>query len=199
MGKLKDNQKGFGAVEAVLVLVIVILIGVVGYMVYRNHHKTTTASVATTSSKSTNTASNKTSSSSTTPASSTQYMTISEWGVRLPLSSGITGITYKTRTSGDVQSADITVPNSQCTPMATIYRGSASDTDPTTQGFDGGGSTFQANNDKQLGGYYYSFMTGNASTCFSGEQMVSGTADGVQTEAVYSQLKTAFTNMSATN
>lgn len=40
MGKLQKNQDGFGAVEAVLVLVIVILIGVVGWMVYKNHHKT---------------------------------------------------------------------------------------------------------------------------------------------------------------
>lgn len=50
MGKLKYNEKGFGVVEAVLVLIIVVLIGVVGYMVYHNHNKTKTASVATTSS-----------------------------------------------------------------------------------------------------------------------------------------------------
>lgn len=41
MGKIQKNQQGFGAVEAVLVLVIVILIGVVGWMVYKNHNKTT--------------------------------------------------------------------------------------------------------------------------------------------------------------
>ncbi|HET8991571.1 MAG TPA: hypothetical protein VFN31_00865 [Candidatus Saccharimonadales bacterium] len=46
MGKLKNNQKGFSAVEATLILVIVILIGIVGYMVYKNHHNTTKASVS---------------------------------------------------------------------------------------------------------------------------------------------------------
>jgi hypothetical protein len=47
MGKIRKNETGFSAVEIVLVLVIVGLIGVVGYMVYKNQHKTT-APVATT-------------------------------------------------------------------------------------------------------------------------------------------------------
>ncbi len=41
MSKLRRNEAGFSAVEVVLVLVIVALIGVVGYMVYKNHNKTT--------------------------------------------------------------------------------------------------------------------------------------------------------------
>lgn len=49
MGKLKNNQEGFSAVEAALVLVIVVLIGVVGFMVYKNHSKTTTDSTAASS------------------------------------------------------------------------------------------------------------------------------------------------------
>lgn len=41
MGKLRKNQSGFSAVEIVLVLVIVGLIGGVGFMVYNNHNKKT--------------------------------------------------------------------------------------------------------------------------------------------------------------
>jgi Tfp pilus assembly major pilin PilA len=52
VGKLKNNQQGFSAVEAVMSLVIVALIIVVGFMVYKNHHKPTVASVSTTASKS---------------------------------------------------------------------------------------------------------------------------------------------------
>lgn len=37
---MKRNENGFSAVEVVLVLVIVGLIGVVGFMVYKNHNKT---------------------------------------------------------------------------------------------------------------------------------------------------------------
>lgn len=40
MGSFKKNEKGFGAVEAVLIIVIIVLIGAVGYLVYKNHHKT---------------------------------------------------------------------------------------------------------------------------------------------------------------
>ncbi len=39
MLKLKNNDDGFSAVELVMVIVIVGLIGVVGWMVYKNHHK----------------------------------------------------------------------------------------------------------------------------------------------------------------
>ena len=48
MGKLRNNQSGFGAVEGILVLVIVVLIGVVGFMVYKNHNKTKPTPVAST-------------------------------------------------------------------------------------------------------------------------------------------------------
>lgn len=33
MGKLRNNEKGFGAVEGLLIVAVVVLIGVVGYMV----------------------------------------------------------------------------------------------------------------------------------------------------------------------
>ncbi|HVC36235.1 MAG TPA: hypothetical protein VNE40_02210 [Candidatus Dormibacteraeota bacterium] len=50
MGKLKNNQSGFSAVEIVLVLAVVVLIGVVGWLVYRNHHKINTTAITTTTS-----------------------------------------------------------------------------------------------------------------------------------------------------
>lgn len=39
---MKRNQKGFSAIELIIVLAIAALIGVVGFMVYRNHHKIST-------------------------------------------------------------------------------------------------------------------------------------------------------------
>jgi prepilin-type N-terminal cleavage/methylation domain-containing protein len=47
VGKLQNDQKGFSAVEVILVLVIVALIGTVGFMVY-NNHKTKTMPIAST-------------------------------------------------------------------------------------------------------------------------------------------------------
>ena len=49
MGKLQD-QKGFSAVELLLVLAVVVVIGVVGLLVYSKHNKTKTVSATTTSS-----------------------------------------------------------------------------------------------------------------------------------------------------
>ena len=40
MKRLQKNQAGIGAVTTILVVVIVALIGVAGWLVYKNHHKT---------------------------------------------------------------------------------------------------------------------------------------------------------------
>src|SRR5437868_411351 len=41
MGKLRRNETGFGIVEALLILIIVGLVGIVGWLAYRSHHETT--------------------------------------------------------------------------------------------------------------------------------------------------------------
>ena len=85
MQKLKNNEKGFGTVEAILLVVIVILIGAVGYLVYKNHHNVTTKVVTVTK---TVTSPSKATSNNKTPAQ--QYLTITAWGVRIPQPSGDT-------------------------------------------------------------------------------------------------------------
>lgn len=50
MSKLNKNEQGFGAVEAILVLVIGVLIGVVGWFAWHNHNKTTPTTTTTTTS-----------------------------------------------------------------------------------------------------------------------------------------------------
>jgi hypothetical protein len=48
MGKVRNNQSGFGALEIVVVLVIIGIIGVMGFMVYKNQNQANPAkSVAT--------------------------------------------------------------------------------------------------------------------------------------------------------
>lgn len=53
--KILKNQQGFGAVETILVLIIVILIGVAGWLVYDNHHKQPPPPAKTSTSKATTT------------------------------------------------------------------------------------------------------------------------------------------------
>jgi Tfp pilus assembly major pilin PilA len=50
VGKLKYNQKGFTAVEGLLIVLILVVIGAVGYMVYHNEHKTKIVNATSTSS-----------------------------------------------------------------------------------------------------------------------------------------------------
>jgi uncharacterized protein (UPF0333 family) len=80
MNKIYKNQKGFTAVEGLLIVLILVVIGAVGYMVYHNNHKFKTVSVSTT-------ANNKPALSTKTTTKPTQkYITISAWGVRVPYS-----------------------------------------------------------------------------------------------------------------
>jgi len=48
MGKLNKNEQGFGAIEGIIIVAVVVLLGVVGYMVYKNHNKTTPTATTTT-------------------------------------------------------------------------------------------------------------------------------------------------------
>lgn len=45
MKRLKGNQTGFGALVPILIIIIIGLIGAVGWLVYQNQHKTTTKAV----------------------------------------------------------------------------------------------------------------------------------------------------------
>jgi hypothetical protein len=41
MKSLNKNEQGFGTVEIIMLVVIIVLIGTVGYLVYKNHHQPT--------------------------------------------------------------------------------------------------------------------------------------------------------------
>jgi prepilin-type N-terminal cleavage/methylation domain-containing protein len=88
MNRISKNQKGFTAVEVLLVILILVVIGAVGYMVYHNdHHKNVTANVKATSATKPVVTNSK-------PASSTQYLKITQLGIELPLSSTISDLSY---------------------------------------------------------------------------------------------------------
>ncbi len=97
MGKLRNNEKGFGTVEIILIVVIVALIGVVGWFVYKNHNKTTSTSTTTA-----NTTTTKPTTQTSTPTPTTtnkpseaDSLTVKEWGVKVPLSKDISDLTYE--------------------------------------------------------------------------------------------------------
>jgi archaellum component FlaF (FlaF/FlaG flagellin family) len=81
MNKLITKNNGFTAVEGLLIVLILLVIGGIGYMVYHNDHKNKTVAESNTSK--TSTTPKATSKANTTTQ---KYITISEWGVRVPYS-----------------------------------------------------------------------------------------------------------------
>lgn len=96
---MRKNEKGFGMVEVLLIIVIAALIGVVGFMIYRNQHKAKTPSVAT--SQTTTTQATKTITAAPTD-SNTGYLVVKEWGLRFKVPTGLADVQYKifNKTSG---------------------------------------------------------------------------------------------------
>jgi len=171
--KNKLNQRGFGVIELLIILVIVIGVGVAGYLVYKNHHKTTPATPITSSSNN----------SSTTNAS---YLKINGWGVQMPtVTSGpytvefpanaygqqnpepaadivgtnnVTSDALKVMVSGMTASENICLQDKGLQTLADIYR----DTSATPQDLSG----FTTLTSKHVGGYYYFLSVGIPSkTC----------------------------------
>lgn len=107
MGKLRNNQKGFTAVEVLLVILILVVLGAVGYMVYHNDHETKTVNTADTSSNkpatTAKTSTSTTSSSSQSSATSaTTVFKIPELGIEVTVPNSIKDIVYKVNSSGTV-------------------------------------------------------------------------------------------------
>jgi hypothetical protein len=155
MGKLHKSQSGFGGVEALLFLVIIGIIGFTGWYVWNSKA---------------NTDKNLTAVSSTTPivkksttptastADATSYLTIKEWGVKIPVSNGLKGLTYSFKAYDDgTQIVGFTFPslkNTECNDdqsVGALVRFTASDIDPLS----GDKLTSENPGVKQIGTYYY--------------------------------------------
>jgi Tfp pilus assembly protein PilV len=102
MGKLQNNQSGFGIVEVLLLIVLVAMIGGAGYYVYAAQQKTksTLDSAAISQSEpqkaaKKSTAATQSVTTTTSPnASATKYLNVAELGIRIKLASNIQDAYY---------------------------------------------------------------------------------------------------------
>lgn len=85
MDEQSKREAGVSIVKLVLLLVVVVSVGAVGWYVYNLHH-TTTAKSDTISSTAKPVTSSPTTKATAYSRSSTDYLTIKEWGVRVPYS-----------------------------------------------------------------------------------------------------------------
>lgn len=102
---MKSTQKGFSAVEAVLIIVIVGIIGFAGWFVW-NSQKQTNETLDNTGKASnavitTEKATDATGDSSTTQGA-VKYVDINEWGVKIPLAENIKAVSYTYDTSKSI-------------------------------------------------------------------------------------------------
>ncbi len=169
MGR-QGRQAGFSPVEVLIVIAAVAVIGAAGWFVYQ--HNRTKATNAAGGTQTTNQTSNQQTTSTTPPAPTVTYLTIKEWGVRLPLSDSIKDAYYvvpdgiskdadglPSGISLSVSSLDTACgklnsgPTGQDNSLAGIIRVLPTDTDPVsgklyTQLYPGGPT---------INGYYYAF------------------------------------------
>jgi type II secretory pathway pseudopilin PulG len=83
----RSKQAGFSIVEAVLGVAVLGILGAAGWFVYQHNQPKPTDAAATT-----NQSANQ--QTTTTPAPTVAYLTINEWGVKLPLSDTIKDAYY---------------------------------------------------------------------------------------------------------
>ncbi len=79
-----NKQAGFSIVEAVLALVIVGALATIGVFVYQHNQTKVTDAAPNTNQQPSN----------TSPAPTTTYLTIKEWGIKLPINASITDAYY---------------------------------------------------------------------------------------------------------
>jgi Tfp pilus assembly protein PilV len=88
MSHTPTNQKGFAALEALLIAIILAIIGGTGYYVYQANNKSTDTQNA--AQVAANSAVKHKKGAAKKPAAAQQYLTIKEWGVRGKLDSSVT-------------------------------------------------------------------------------------------------------------
>lgn len=183
----RTNQSGFGTIEIVLVLAVVAVLAVTGLVVYQHHTSTSAKITAAANSPSTTTQPKSTP--TTQPAqTATQYLTITEWGVKLPLSSTIQDAYYTVKGSNTCADGlpnttwlgltslnssgcniDNTGPSSTASPIGSIIRVAPTDRDPVS----GSLYTQQDPNGVTIGNYYYAYAPWKNKTCASATTLQS--------------------------
>jgi hypothetical protein len=102
MQKQQLNSKGFGLVSVLSVIVVLALAGGAGaYVYYRDHKKKPETTItSTTSSKNSGQSTTQSSTGSQNSTATQQtYLTMKEWGIKLPLSDPIKDAYYVVSTS----------------------------------------------------------------------------------------------------
>ncbi len=169
----RDHQSGFSIVEGLLVVLAIAVVSVASWLVYQ-HNKTKVTGAAAGNTQTSQTTQQTT---TTAPAPTVAYLTLKEWGVKLPLSDSIKDAYYMPGISSKGSDG---LPNQMwigfksldgngCTATnnsgpALIFRALPTDTDPVS----GQLLTQKYPNGATIGSYYYGyedFTTSSSNSC----------------------------------
>lgn len=174
---MKTN-KGFTVIEGLLILVILGILGSTGWYVWDSQHKTTDAF---NNADAANSSVAKYSKATVAQTQSKQYLTVNEWGVKVPIDNSTEGLSYKIGNDGVASFSDSKLKgiSGSCTSnLETVARGTANDSVPNELGTNQGetfSADYQANlkNKNQntrgvavyIGVYYYVPPSYPAASC----------------------------------
>jgi len=171
MNRIYKNQKGFSGVEVILIVVIVALIGVVGWLIYKDNNKTKTTNIATTSSnsstnKSATPTTTKTSTSTpTTPSqpttsSATTVFKIPQLGIQITVPSSLSTLTYyylAQYSTADFSTSTLAARASSCTANSSTDNANYDALGSLTKGQGIGKSQPDVTIEKQYSTYYIAY------------------------------------------
>ncbi|HLC91776.1 MAG TPA: hypothetical protein VJC09_01870 [Candidatus Saccharimonadales bacterium] len=89
----KLNKAGFGIIEWFIILLIILLLMIIGWWITQNSNKSSSSKATPSSSQQ----SNKSKTADKSEPKKQAYLEIKEWGIKLPLSSDISGAHYVIR------------------------------------------------------------------------------------------------------
>jgi Tfp pilus assembly protein PilX len=166
------EHSGFSVIEVLLAILVIVVLAVTGFVVYQRHKPITAKNSAATTSTQTTTR---------PPQTTTQYLTITEWGIKLPLSDSIKDAYYVVSTgsqdvngqpntmwlgltslSGDCNASQANKPGASIiTSIGALGRALPTDHEPVK-----GTLYTQLYPGITIGGYYYFYISGtNGKTC----------------------------------
>jgi hypothetical protein len=184
------NNDGFTLVEVLLILIFLGIIGFTGYYVW--HSQKAADKALTVSDNSTGTVAVP-----ATQKHTTKYLDIKEWGVKLPLSSGIESAYYEAGTADVSGSIYLSIDGYKGTDCAAdaVTLGAIQRFAPNDKDDEGSYLTAQFPNAVHVGGYYYQYQHPQAG-CDGGSQHGSRELND-QEAAKASDLMTEFSKASS--
>ena len=162
------HQIGFGTVEFSLVILLAVVVGLAGVLVYQRHDKTNMLKSTASTTSSLPSSQTERTAPTQPPATTTQYLAIKEWGIKLPLTDSIKDAYYVVATNStdtlwlglsslDTSSCKASLGNTAGAnaPIGAIVRVTSTELEPVQ-----GKPYSQLYPGATVGNYYYAYISG---------------------------------------